>query len=146
MNRYDRPSHNLDGLPIDLARRIDEICRRFEADWRQGRQPRIEDYLGEVPDEGRPALKAELVALARELRQSEEAAASGRPALTPRRRRSRNSPTAPIPVLSVDGEAKVNTGRQRRETRLARVGPTTPKHRARDLRASVDPTEARKLS
>jgi len=26
---------------------------------------------------------------------------------------------------------------------LARVGPTTPKHRARDLRASVDPTEAR---
>jgi hypothetical protein len=28
---------------------------------------------------------------------------------------------------------------------LARVGPTTPKHRARDLRASVDQTDARKL-
>jgi len=26
---------------------------------------------------------------------------------------------------------------------LARVGPTTPKHRPRVLRASVDPTEAR---
>jgi len=26
---------------------------------------------------------------------------------------------------------------------LARVGPTTPKHRARDLGASVDQTEAR---
>jgi hypothetical protein len=28
----DRPSHNLSGLNIDLARRIDAICRRFEAD------------------------------------------------------------------------------------------------------------------
>jgi hypothetical protein len=37
------PSHNLDGLDIDLARRIDEICRRFEADRRAGRRPRIED-------------------------------------------------------------------------------------------------------
>ncbi len=41
----DRPSHNLDGLDIGLARRIDEVCRRFEADWRAGRQPHIEDYL-----------------------------------------------------------------------------------------------------
>ena len=32
----DRPSHNLGGLDIDLARRIDEVCRRFEADWRAG--------------------------------------------------------------------------------------------------------------
>jgi hypothetical protein len=63
----DRPSHNLDGLDIDLARRIDEVCRRFEADWRQGRQPRIEDYLGDVSQEGRPALRAELEALEREL-------------------------------------------------------------------------------
>jgi hypothetical protein len=123
----DRPSGNLGGLDIELSRRIDEICRRFEADWRQGRRPRIEDYLVDVPDHGRPALRAELTALEREVRQSEEAAASGRPALTPRRRRSRNSPTAPIPRPSLDDEAKVNTGRQRREARLARFGPTTPK-------------------
>ncbi len=32
----DRPSHNLDGLDIDLARQIDAVCRRFEADWRAG--------------------------------------------------------------------------------------------------------------
>jgi hypothetical protein len=32
----DRPSQNLDGLDIDLVRRIDEVCRRFEADWRGG--------------------------------------------------------------------------------------------------------------
>ena len=56
----DRPMQNLDGLDIDLARRIDEVCRRFEADWREGRQPLIEDYLVDVPDDGRPALRAEL--------------------------------------------------------------------------------------
>jgi len=39
----DEPSHNPDRLDIDLARRIDAVCRRFEADWRQGRQPRIEE-------------------------------------------------------------------------------------------------------
>ena len=66
----DRPSRLLEGLGLDLARRIDADCRRFEADWRQGRHPRIEDYLVEVPDEGRPALKAELEDLERELRQS----------------------------------------------------------------------------
>jgi hypothetical protein len=32
----DRPSHNLHGLDIILARRIDQVCRRFEADWRAG--------------------------------------------------------------------------------------------------------------
>ena len=58
-----------------MARRIDEVCRRFEADWREGRQPRIEDYLVDVSHEGRPALLAELEALERELRQSEETAA-----------------------------------------------------------------------
>jgi len=68
----DRPSHNLDGLEIDLARRIDGVCRRFEADWRAGRQPRIEDYVGEVPDQGQPALRAELEALVHELRPSDE--------------------------------------------------------------------------
>ena len=33
----NRPSHNLDGLDIDMARRIDEVCRRFEAERRQER-------------------------------------------------------------------------------------------------------------
>jgi len=68
----DRPSHNLDGLDIEMARRIDEVCRRFEADWRAGRQPHVEDYLGEVRGPGRPALRAELEALERELCQPTE--------------------------------------------------------------------------
>ena len=71
----DRPSHNLDGLDVDLTRRIDEICLRFEADWRDGRQPRIDDYLVDVSHEGRPALRAELETLEGELRQSKETVA-----------------------------------------------------------------------
>ena len=43
------PSHNLDGLDIDLARRIDEVCRRFEADWRGGSRPQIDGYLTGIP-------------------------------------------------------------------------------------------------
>jgi hypothetical protein len=71
----DRPSHNFDGLNIDLVRRIDEVCRRFEADVREGRQPRIDDHLVDVPDDVRPVLRAELSALERELHQSEETVA-----------------------------------------------------------------------
>jgi hypothetical protein len=81
----DRSSHNLEGLKVDLARRIDEVCRRFEADWRQGRQLRIEDYPSDVPDEGCRAFRAGLEALVRELQSSEETAA--RPDVGP--------PTAP---------------------------------------------------
>jgi hypothetical protein len=83
----DRPSHNLSGLDIDLVRRIDAACRRFEADVREGRQPRIDDYLVDVPDDGCPALRAELSALERELRHSDETVA--RPEASP--------PTAPEP-------------------------------------------------
>jgi serine/threonine-protein kinase len=68
----DRPSDNLGGLETDLTRRIDITCRWFEADWRAGRQPRVEDYLAEFPAEGRAALRTELEALERELHHSEE--------------------------------------------------------------------------
>ena len=71
----DRPSHNLGGLDIEMARRIDKVCRRFEADWRAGRQPGIEDYVVDVSHQGRPALRAELEALERELSLSEETSA-----------------------------------------------------------------------
>ncbi len=68
----DRPSHNLAALDIDMARQIDAICRRFEADWRAGQQPRLEDYLDDVPGDVRPALRTELAVLERELSQWEE--------------------------------------------------------------------------
>jgi serine/threonine-protein kinase len=95
----DRPSHNLDGLDIDLARRIDAACRRFEADWREGKQPRAEDYLAELPDEARAALRSELEALERELRPSEEtiARAEARPGVEAPTIAPVNPPTSPIP-------------------------------------------------
>ena len=102
----DRPSHNLDGLDIDLACRIDDVCRRFEADWREGRHPRIEDYLGDVSQEGGPALRAELEALERELRPPEETVV--RPESSP--------PTAPKPQApnpaTIDGAVTMAPGLQ----------------------------------
>jgi len=72
---------------IQLARHVVAICRRFEASWRAGQRPAIDDYLGEVAEEGRPILRAELEALESELRQADEAATVA-PA---------SSPTSPIP-------------------------------------------------
>ena len=68
----DRPSRLLEGLGLDLARRMDADCRRFEADWRQERHPRIEDYLGEGSLEGQPALRAELESRELKLRPADE--------------------------------------------------------------------------
>ena len=71
----EQPSENLGGLDVELARRIDAVCRRFEAEWRAGRRATVEDYLGDVPAEGRTPLRAELEALERELRQVDETVA-----------------------------------------------------------------------
>ena len=60
-------SRDLCNLDTELARRVDIVCRRFEADWRAGRAPCVDDYLGEVADEARPALRVELIALMCEL-------------------------------------------------------------------------------
>ena len=68
----DRPSNHLHNLDLELAGSIDELCLRFETDWREGRRPGVEVYLGEIPDEGRPALLAELEALERELHSPEQ--------------------------------------------------------------------------
>jgi WD40 repeat protein len=79
-------SDNLRGLDIDLVRRIDAACRRFEADWRAGKDPAPGDYLGEVPEEGRAALEAELFALVQELLQADATTArleAGSPAEAP---------------------------------------------------------------
>ncbi len=90
------------GRTIELVRRIDEVCRRFEAEWRQGRQPHIADYLVEIPDEGQSALRAELEALERELNQADETIARGKstsvaesPTVAPA-----EPPTYPIPGMA----------------------------------------------
>jgi WD40 repeat protein len=55
-------------LPLSAAKRINEVCNRFEVDWQAGRRPRIEDYLGDTPESARSALLHELVALEMDFR------------------------------------------------------------------------------
>ncbi len=50
-------------LPPELAQRVDAACDRFEAAWRAGQRPRIEDYLGEAEQDIRPVLAGELILL-----------------------------------------------------------------------------------
>jgi hypothetical protein len=53
---------------VQLARRVDAVCRRFESDWQSGTRRPLKDYLPEVPEQARRALRDELEALERELR------------------------------------------------------------------------------
>ena len=56
-------------IDVELMRQIDAVCRRFEADWRAGARPAIIDLTWpRFPTRARPALRAELEALERELR------------------------------------------------------------------------------
>src|SRR4051794_24828067 len=54
--------------PDSSTDRIDAACDRFEAAWREGRDPRIEQWVGAAPEPDRPALLRELIALELELR------------------------------------------------------------------------------
>src|SRR5262249_28302098 len=54
--------------PPRPSERVDAACDRFEAAWRAGDTPCIEDFLAGADPDDRPALLAELVALERELR------------------------------------------------------------------------------
>ena len=53
---------------VTLAGQVDQACDRFEADWKAGRRPRIEDYLERVSGEGAEVLLRELLMLEIELR------------------------------------------------------------------------------
>ena len=50
-------------LPQNLAPAVDRACDRFEAAWREGARPRIEDYLREVPETAGTPHFSELLAL-----------------------------------------------------------------------------------
>src|SRR5262249_39787080 len=57
-------------LPLTLVDRVDRACDAFEAAWRAGPRPRLEDFLGELPEPGRSALLRELLAAELELRRA----------------------------------------------------------------------------
>jgi serine/threonine-protein kinase len=52
-----------DALSPDEARQIDQACDRFEADWKAGRRPRPEEYLGPAGEPARSALLRQLLLL-----------------------------------------------------------------------------------
>jgi hypothetical protein len=108
----DAHPHNPKAPDVALARQVDAICRKFEADWRAGRRPAIGDYLGEIAEEGRGVLRAELEALESELRQADETDARREPgsAAEAATIAPADLPTSPIPGLaraSVHEEATV---------------------------------------
>jgi serine/threonine protein kinase len=59
---------NPESLPLSVARRVDEACDRYEAAWRAGQRPRMEEYLARVPEPERCALFRVLLPLEIELR------------------------------------------------------------------------------
>jgi WD40 repeat protein/serine/threonine protein kinase len=59
----DQPHQGDLSLPPTLGVQADVTCERFEAAWVAGQRPRIEDYLGSLPDPDRAALLCELIAL-----------------------------------------------------------------------------------
>jgi hypothetical protein len=52
-----------DALSPPQVLRLEQACDRFEAEWKSGRQPRIEDYLAGLADPERAMLQGELLAL-----------------------------------------------------------------------------------
>jgi serine/threonine protein kinase len=50
-------------LPPSVERLLDQACDRFEADWLQGRRPRIEDHLAAASEPERTPLLHELILL-----------------------------------------------------------------------------------
>jgi WD40 repeat protein/predicted Ser/Thr protein kinase len=57
------PAPTAESLPESLARRVDQVCNRFEAAWKTGTPPRLEDFLSDAPGPERAALLRELVPL-----------------------------------------------------------------------------------
>ncbi|HEX5269495.1 MAG TPA: FHA domain-containing serine/threonine-protein kinase [Gemmataceae bacterium] len=55
--------------PSAASRQVDGICDLFDADWRAGKRPRVEDYLGRVTPAERGALLQALLAVELEYRQ-----------------------------------------------------------------------------
>ena len=69
MSAGDRPDDN-DVLGATRLVEIDRACHRFEADWRAGRRPAIEDCLAGTAGPDRAALLRELLAVELEYRAS----------------------------------------------------------------------------
>jgi WD40 repeat protein/tRNA A-37 threonylcarbamoyl transferase component Bud32 len=59
----ETPSRSGAALPPELARRVDAVCNRFEAAWRAGKMPRLDDFLVGWDEPDRSVLHRELLDL-----------------------------------------------------------------------------------
>ena len=59
----DRSDREFAALSAVKARQADQVCDCFEATWRTGQRPRIEDFLDDVSEPSRTILLRELIAL-----------------------------------------------------------------------------------
>jgi serine/threonine protein kinase len=59
----DENDHGQAGLSVPALEHIDRVCLKFEAAWKEGHKPRIEDYLGAVRGPERNGLLRELLLL-----------------------------------------------------------------------------------
>src|SRR6266849_193910 len=55
-------------MPLSLDKRVNQACDRFEAAWKEGQRPRIEEYLADVPEPDRAEFLREILRLKIELR------------------------------------------------------------------------------
>jgi eukaryotic-like serine/threonine-protein kinase len=91
-------------LPFSQAVRVDEACDRFEAAWWAGREPKIEDFLGDLAEPARSMLIHKLRALEQALRRPWDGSAQE---MLRARAAGRHETTAP---LSTAADAEIVPG------------------------------------
>src|SRR5262249_22854198 len=69
MNANGGGRSDLSSLSASQAEELDRACDRFEAEWRAGKRPKIEDHLEGIAEPLRSALLEDLVAVERHWRQ-----------------------------------------------------------------------------
>ncbi|MCA9116062.1 MAG: protein kinase, partial [Planctomycetaceae bacterium] len=109
-------AENEKSLPFGMARKLDRICDRFEAEFQGGKQPRIEDYLTDAAGEEREALLKSLLQI--ELELLRRAGQEPDPAAYLSR-----FPGSPAVIDSVFTEHEQRTG-QAADLSRTRIGPT----------------------
>jgi len=69
MNANGGGRSDLSSLSASQAEELDRACDRFEAEWRAGKRPKIEDHLEGIAEPLRSALLEDLIAVERHWRQ-----------------------------------------------------------------------------
>ena len=113
-----------DPMTPTRAGRIDAACDRFEASWRAGQRPRIEDFLAEPgADAAGPELLRELAGA------GIGASRSSRRAARPRGIQRRGSPAPPRPSMPPSGRRRPRA--QAARERRSPIRPPAPRGRYR---------------